>query len=72
MGGDWLTGQPLFEGLAVLYMLCRQWSHERELLAALGVADPDRIDDALMRPSSAQATPGQRRVQVAAMGGEVG
>jgi hypothetical protein len=66
--------QPLADGLAVLYVLCRDWMAGRDLLATLGVKDPDRLDTLLGLddvPTSAATGRAGRRAQVAAMGGEI-
>ena len=62
-------GLPVDEGLSVLYVLCREWLNERSLLAALGVKNPDRLDEILGLTGT--PPPRDRLAQVAAMGGEI-
>ena len=66
-------------------MVCRRWTWERDVLSALGVKNPDRVDDELglgdkapprvvapVAGSRRAVELAQRRAQVQAMGGELG
>jgi len=66
---DWLNSRSASDGLAILFVLCRQWTFERDQLQALGVDNPERLDDLLV---TGHPNGGNKAGQIAAMGGEVG
>jgi hypothetical protein len=64
---------PLVDALSVIYVLSREWLANVDMLKALGVKNPDRIDDIFQAPParSAKSTV-NNAAAVVAMGGEVG
>lgn len=70
-------GLPADEGLAVLHVLAEDWLARRQLLAAVGVKDPDRLDTVLdeagrsRRPVDRSARVAEVAAFVAATGGEM-
>ena len=68
---DWLNSRSPSDGLPVLFVLCREWMFSRDQLEALGVKDPDRLDEMLTTgPQGARL--GANVSDVRRMGGEVG
>ena len=63
-------GLPLAEALSVLYVLCHEWMANRQMQAALGVKNPDRLDDLLFTEQPRAHV--RRPAEIAAMGGEIG
>lgn len=65
---DWLASRSASDGLSILFVLCRQWFFERDQLEALGVQNPERLDDLLIGHPNG----GNDAARIAMMGGEVG
>lgn len=66
---------PPADALAVVYVLADQWMRERQLLEAVGVEDPDRLDTVLQeagrRPAGRAEQIAQTAAFVASAGGEM-
>jgi len=66
-------GLPAHVGLSVAYALCDEWMWRRDVLAALGVEDPGRLDSILEEPDAGSRLADEdRRALVVEAAGAVG
>jgi hypothetical protein len=63
---------PADQGLAVIFALCDEWAHKRQLLALLGAEDPTALDDVLTADTSRRRSSRAERLAAdSELGGEV-